>query len=77
MYKHIQPPSQTLHLKNMPVYPNGPELLCDISAGLPRPVVPSVFCRQVFDIIHNLAHPGKKTTHRLISGKFVWHGLKN
>ena len=32
--------------------------------------------RQVFDIMHNLAHPGKKTTQKLISGKFVWHSLK-
>ena len=26
-------------------------------------------------MMHNLAHPGKKTTQKLISGKFVWHGL--
>ena len=65
-----------LQLNNIPVYPNGPELLCDISAGLPQPVVPSVFRHQVFDIMHNFAHPGKKTTQKLISGKFVWHGLK-
>ena len=30
-----------LQLKNMPVYPNGPELLCDISTGLTQPVIPS------------------------------------
>ena len=63
-------------LKNMPVYSNGPELFCDISTGLARPVVPSVFRRQVFDIMHNLAHPGKKTTQKLISWKFMWYGLK-
>ena len=64
-----------LQLKNMPVYPNCHELLCDISSVLPRPVVPSAFRRQVFDIMHTLAHPGKKTTQELISGKSVWHGL--
>ena len=65
-----------LQLNNIPVYPNGPELLWDISAGLPCPVVQSAFRRQVFDIMHNLAHPRMKTTQKLISGKFVWHGLK-
>ena len=60
----------------MLVYLNGPELLCDISAGLPRSVAPSDFRCQVFDIMHNLAHPGKKTTQILISGTFVRYGLK-
>ena len=65
-----------LQLKSMPVYPNGPELLCDISAGLPRSVVPSAFPRQAFNILHTLANPENKTTQKLISRKFVWHGLK-
>ena len=49
-----------LQLKNILVYPNGPGLLCDISAGLPRPVVPSAFRRQVLDIMHNSAYLGAK-----------------
>ena len=65
-----------LQLKNMSVFPNVHELLCYISAGLPRPVVTSAFRRQVFDIMYNLAHPGKNTTRMLISRKFVLHGLK-
>ena len=34
------------------VYPNGPELVCDISTGSPRPVVSLTFRRQVFNVIH-------------------------
>ena len=59
----------------MAVYPDGPELVCDISNGSPRPVVPLNFRRQVFNAIHNLSHPGKKATQKLISETFVWHGL--
>ena len=51
-------------------------LLCDVSTGHPRPLVPTSFQRQVFEAIHNLAHPGRKSTVRLVSQKFVWHGLK-
>ena len=36
-----------LLLNNIHVYSNGPDLLCDISTGLPRPVIPSVYGRQV------------------------------
>ncbi|GFR84974.1 Pol polyprotein [Elysia marginata] len=51
-------------------------LLCDVYTGIARPLVPRSFQRQVFDIIHNLAHPSRKSTVKLISQKFVWHGLK-
>ena len=60
----------------MPVSNLDPVLLCDISTGTPRPIVPQEFRRQVFDLIHGLAHPGRKSTQKLISEKFVWHGLK-
>ena len=65
-----------LKLADMPVSNLGPVLLCDISTGTPRPIVPQEFRRQVFDLIHGLAHPGRKSTQKLISEKFVWHGLK-
>ena len=65
-----------LKLADMPVCDSGPVLLCDISTGVARPIVPETHRRQVFNVIHNLAHPGRKTTQKLISEKFVWHGLK-
>ncbi|GFO43156.1 Pol polyprotein [Plakobranchus ocellatus] len=37
-------------------------LLCDVSTGLLRPLVPQTFQRQVFESIHNLAHPSRKST---------------
>ena len=65
-----------LKLADMPVCDSGPVLLCDISTGVARPIVPERHRRQVFNVIHNLAHPGRKTIQKLISEKFVWHGLK-
>ena len=65
-----------LKLADMPVSNLGPVLLCNISTGTPRPTVPQEFRRQVFDLINGLAHPGRKSTQKLISEKFVRHGLK-
>ena len=50
-------------------------VLCDVSLGTPRPIVPKSWRRRVFDIVHALAHPGARTTKRLVASKFVWHGL--
>ena len=61
---------------DMSVCQTGAVLLCDVSTGSPRPIVPTQYRQQVFDVIHSLAHPGRKTTQKLISDKFVWHNLK-
>jgi cleavage and polyadenylation specificity factor subunit 1 len=53
----------------------GATLLCDVSTGRPRPLVPRLFRRRVFDLIHGISHPGIRTTQKLISSKFVWHSM--
>lgn len=51
-------------------------LLCDVSTGHPRPIVPAAWRRHVFDTVHGLAHPSVRATQTLIASKFVWHGLR-
>lgn len=51
-------------------------LLCDISTGQPRPMVPAAWRRRVFDTIHGLSHPGVKASTKLVGAKFVWPGLR-
>ena len=51
-------------------------LLCDISLGYPRPLVPPSLRREVFDIIHCLSHPGIRPSKRLICRDYVWHHMK-
>ena len=65
-----------MQLANMPLHPSGPVLLCDISTGTPRPIVPTEFRRNVLETLHNLAHPGQKATLKLMSKKIVWHGVR-
>ena len=53
----------------------GESILCDVSTGRPRPWVPNAFRRPVFDQLHGLSHPGVRASARLVSSRFVWHGL--
>jgi Integrase zinc binding domain len=54
---------------------NNVELLCDVSNGLIRPLVPASFRQAVFQSIHQLAHPGMPATRRMINTRFVWRGM--
>jgi cleavage and polyadenylation specificity factor subunit 1 len=47
----------------------------DTSTGTWRPLVPAKQRRAVFNHIHNIAHPGRLATKRLISSRFVWPGI--
>ncbi|XP_059417312.1 uncharacterized protein LOC132152576 [Carassius carassius] len=51
-------------------------LLCDVSTGQPRPMVPAAWRHKVFDAIHGLSHPGVKASTKLVGAKFVWPGLR-
>ncbi len=52
----------------------GVEVICDVSRGAARPVVPAAFQRTVFAAVHGLVHPGIRAKWRMISRRFVWHG---
>lgn len=64
-----------LQLKDIPFGPNNTTLLCDVSLGRPRPLVPASFRRRIFDTLHGLSHPGIRATRKLVARKYVWHGL--
>jgi hypothetical protein len=59
---------QLLHLRDS-------RLLCDVSAGRVRPLVPAALSRQVFNQLHGIAHPGVRATRRLIAANFVWPAM--
>jgi RNase H-like domain found in reverse transcriptase len=41
---------------------NGCQILCDVSTGSARPLIPAVDRRPVFNSFHNIAHPGVRAT---------------
>ena len=68
----------TTSLKLVDITPPGSRhsILCDMSLGFHRPVVPISLRRRVFDILHSLSHPGSRPTKRLIAARYVWPGFK-
>ena len=67
--------TSSLQPEDIPFGPQGVTLLCDMSTGHPRPIVPATWRRKVFDIVHGLSHPSVHSTRKLIAAKFVWNGL--
>jgi hypothetical protein len=53
----------------------GVPLLCDVSQGVPRPLIPEQDRRAVFNAFHGLAHPGTRATRRILAARVVWRGM--
>ena len=64
-----------LVLGDLPIPGTSTTLLCDTSTGVARPIVPLAWRRVFFDTIHGLAHPGIRTSRKLVAARFVWHGM--
>ncbi|BHF83240.1 hypothetical protein SprV_0802638200 [Sparganum proliferum] len=69
----LQPTS--LQFEAIPLSTTPGTILCGVSRGASRPVVPSEMRRDVFATLHNLAHPGIRSTQRLVSERFVWPSM--
>lgn len=48
---------------------------CEISTGNVRPYLPSKFRKLAFNIIHNISHPGIRTTRQMITKRYFWPGM--
>ena len=51
-------------------------LFVDVSNGPARPFVPLSYRRRIFNVIHNLGHPGVERTRQTITDKFVWPNIR-
>jgi hypothetical protein len=49
----------------------------DVSTGNSCPIVPLKFRKNIFDHFHNVAHPRRLASHRIISSRFVWRSLSS
>ena len=67
----------SMKLQDVQQSPDEPTVLCDMSLGFPRPVIPPSLRRRVFESVHNLSHPGTRATRKLISQRFVWHRMSS
>jgi hypothetical protein len=51
------------------------KVVCDVSTGQPRPLIPVADRRDFFWAIHELAHAGIRATWRLMAARVVWRGM--
>ncbi|GFS74342.1 retrovirus-related Pol polyprotein from transposon 412 [Trichonephila clavipes] len=72
----FQNDGSSLKLELKPCQTSDCNLLRHTSIGFPRPFVPVLFRRTVFDHFHNLSHPGIVTSTKLIFSRYVWPGMK-
>ena len=72
--KQYRTATTSLQLRDVEM--DGTSLLCDVSTGRARPLVPASMRRKVVSAIHNLAHPSIASTVKLVSDRFVWHKMK-
>ncbi len=68
-------PPPSLTLQEIPLIMADTTILCDMSTGKPRPVVPVSWRRTVFDSLHSLSHPEIRATQRLITTRYVWPSI--
>ena len=67
----LQTSSSSLTLKACPIHMSDGKIICDMSTGVPHPIVLSLYRQQVFDSLHSLSHPGVRTTQQLITSHFA------
>lgn len=54
---------------------NKQTLYCEISTSEVRPYVPSIFRKQIFGTLHDVTHPGIRTTRKLIQKHYFWPNM--
>ena len=53
------------------------ELYCETSTSHARPYLPEKHRYEAFQSVHNLSHPGIRTTRKLIASKFFWPSMNS
>lgn len=53
---------------NVPIY-------CETSTAQIRPYIPEAFRRAAFESVHNISHPGVRTTRKMMSQKYFWPAM--
>lgn len=48
---------------------------CETSNNVERPYIPEKFRHTIMHTLHNLSHPGIRTTRKLVSAKYFWPGM--
>lgn len=72
----LQDDTTALRLQLVDMPGENMQLYCDLLHGRARPFVPVAFRRLVFEALHNLCHPGARSTFKLVAQRFVWPSME-
>ncbi|CAB0007775.1 unnamed protein product [Nesidiocoris tenuis] len=67
--------SESLVFKSYPLS-SGRHLWCDVSTENIRPYIPRDYRKRFFHQVHDLAHPGVRSTVTQMTSKYVWPSIK-
>ncbi|KMQ85929.1 pol polyprotein [Lasius niger] len=67
--------STSLKLKKFTLSETAATIYCDTSGKDIRPYIPKLLRRRAFDMVHQMAHPSGRATHRQVAQKFVWPSM--
>lgn len=68
--------STSLNFKLLKISGDVSELWCDISQRTVRPFIPKQFRTQIIANVHRMAHPGTKTTVKMVTERFIWPNVR-
>lgn len=49
---------------------------CEVSTGAARPYITQQFRRHMFNLVHELSHPGVRATSKLLTDRYIWKDIK-
>ncbi|KAJ8713199.1 hypothetical protein PYW07_013569 [Mythimna separata] len=66
---------ENINLKKIIIPNTNIELYCETSTPYIRPYIPEEHRQEVFNSVHNISHPGTRTTRKLITQKYFWPSM--
>lgn len=76
-FLQMQKSDLSLTLQSIPLQHSDLSIVCDVSTGIPRPLVPVEFRCRIFHSLHSLSHPGVQATQDLITSHYVWPNMNS
>lgn len=73
--KNLLDNPQNLKLTKILLPDQAVPVFCDLSTGTARPYIPVSFRKQIFSLLHNVSHPGIRSTTKLIRSRFIWPSI--
>lgn len=68
-------PNSTVQFKPMFIPNCDKPLHCEVSTKHSRPYIPIQFRKLAFETIHNISHPGIRSTRKMVAQKYFWPNL--